>query len=467
MKLIIILVFLCNAMSALAEVNLAAIEESSGRGEAYKDGTKSLFNWKEIDPNEWLSIHRWIESREFKDKNPAWRLALRDASNVELVGRMIQCVGVCQNYRDSMPIMASARSEIKEGDEIQTSDNSSAWIFLIDGTLLRLSPKTSVSINEINISEKRTLTVIRLNQGHLHLENRLDGKFKTMNKSESDLIFYPLLINGANREYFARQEYNLLDNDQERGLYLLSKNKGYISQYIELNKQMDEENDYFKKNHEVFVYTPNVTLHGENVALELFYTPNQKTYLRYTDKLYGFEKNEKSNEGYLNAQLRGYNNREVTPVTIDKWYNVSKDGSRMNQSYGELVHLNMIKNFTRRIPTIHLSREIFLRKYSQMLLNNQSQQELITKFGYRLWPDKELKKREKYVYEYTRRLETTNLKSIEQVLPEGEDPNNSYYLYNIDLYYKAVEKMRSDSFNSIFKMNESDFYLWMIRNAKK
>src|SRR5690606_4233162 len=104
-------------------------------------------------------------------------------------------------------VYAQYRSRIHEGDEIVTDKNSMAWVMLIDGTLLRISPNSSISFNDVNLSKQQTQFFMRLNYGHVYIQPRFSGKFEAQDMAETDGAFLPLLEKTANREFYMIQEY--------------------------------------------------------------------------------------------------------------------------------------------------------------------------------------------------------------------------------------------------------------------
>ena len=116
----------------------------------YKGQERSLVQWRDLDPKIWLDYKAWEVERAYRDQNPQWRIELRDILLSELVGKVVSCIGTCKIYRGKVFVNASYRSKIYEGDEIQTTEDSYAWVFLMDGTLVRIAPKSSISFKEIN-----------------------------------------------------------------------------------------------------------------------------------------------------------------------------------------------------------------------------------------------------------------------------------------------------------------------------
>lgn len=141
-----------------------------------KGQTYSLIPWSTLDPEEWLSIHNWRDEREIKDKNPDWKVRLRDDRQLELVGKIIKCSGECPVYRGVDGVLGQHLTRLVEGDELQTGKDSVAWVYLMDGTLLRVGPSSSVAMQEINWAKGEVFYHISLNRGHAYWHPRESGE---------------------------------------------------------------------------------------------------------------------------------------------------------------------------------------------------------------------------------------------------------------------------------------------------
>jgi hypothetical protein len=160
----------------------------------YKNQNYSLIPWSELDPDNWLSIENLMKERSLKDSNPSWKTMLRDLSTSELVGKILQCRGSCHIYRGPKAVKVSHLSRILEGDEITTEKDSVAWIFLMDGTTVRLSPESSLTMMEINLGDGQTFFHARLNQGHLFWNSRIKENLTFDRDPETD-VYICFIIN--------------------------------------------------------------------------------------------------------------------------------------------------------------------------------------------------------------------------------------------------------------------------------
>lgn len=426
--------------------------------------------WKDLKEDEWLDINKWIAEREFKDSNPNWKDIVRNQQNREVIGRVIKCVGLCRNYRGVDAASAKHLTTLREGDEFLTEDNSYAWLLLIDGSLIRVSPKTSLILNEVNLSNTSNFIMLRLNEGIVHFQPRLNGKFLKKNLPETDTAFNPLLIREANREFHAINEFQALD-EKVRDLYLIKENPGADKQYELLNRFISE-NPYQKSTKVLFV-TPSYSLLSSNIVLDLNYNINGKSFFRYSENPKGFEAGENSRNKDIKLQLRGYNNDELNDISKNTWYEVNKDGSKFYSTDSYPRALDTVSAFTRRIPSILIGREVFMRKYFNDLIlkTNFDDEELLSEYNYRLWNVEskiELNQRVLFLLEWSRRVETSNLKNISKIFPifDVKSVNNSYFALALGRHFSYLKKLYNDNRKSILYMNKSEFYLWLLRNGK-
>ena len=105
-----------------------------------------------VDEKEWLSFKKWRENFEKREKFPPWERLKRERSLKERVGHIMDCRGECWLFRGLGKNKVQFRSTVREGDEIQTSKDSYLWLFLLDGTMVRVSPQSSITMREINIT---------------------------------------------------------------------------------------------------------------------------------------------------------------------------------------------------------------------------------------------------------------------------------------------------------------------------
>jgi hypothetical protein len=136
--------------------------------------------------------------------------------------------------------------------------------------------------------------------------------------------------------------------------------------------------------------------------------------------------------------------------------------------------LQVTELLTKRIKTIELAREIWVKSMTLPLFKEVADaKKLATREGYHLWGD-EIEKRLDFLQEYTRRIETTNLKSKENLLSRleaaGEKPNTElssiHYEYAINKYLNGLKSKYSGKKLMVREMNDLQYYVWILKNGK-
>ena len=459
----------CLADTVLHEGDWALPSESvdPDTQEYGREEFKDLTEWKKIDNAKWTSFGDWKKQRAAKDKLPSWRTLTRNAKSREIIARVIKCVGRCQYYRGLNVSTAQTLTTLREGDEFITAKDSQAWIVLMDGTIFRVSAKTSLTLNEVNLSLKQVSFLIRLNSGHVQFQSRLRGQFKTLNRPESDLVFSPLLVRQANREFYAINEYKKLSK-KEKFSYAVAANAGHAAQYLKLNDFLKSKDDVFsKRDSKVLLYTANLSLFTQNTHGSLFYSPRGKSVFKITNELENFTSGDNRVQR-ARIQKRGYEVSGLDNIIFNQWYEVDAKGENIDTLSLAPRYFEASRSFLNRIPMIQLAREVFLEKYSLGLFSTKGTKSLARDYGYRLWDNSkrpELFLREAYLKEYIRRTETTNLKSFEK-LSEILTPfefDRSYFQRAMNKHYKKIKDLHSLKNLKVRKLSHKKFYLWLLR----
>jgi len=434
----------------------------------YKGQANSLIDWKSLDPNEWLDISYWKLTREARDTYEDWKIRLRDSSHRETVGKIIQCLGQCISSRETGSTPITSGSKIIEGDEIVTEKDSAAWIYLVDGSIVRLSSESSFSIFEINIIKKKVFFNMRLNSGHLYFQHRRLGKYKTIDLAQTDLSMFPLLIKEANREHFMRSDHQLLD-DQNQMTYVLEENPGYVTQYKHLNKELKSNADRLMEwESEIFLFTPNASFILKNPIFHVFYEALSDTKIYLTDKIEEFEPSElEKRETKAMVSFRGYRNEKASELKLDQWYGIDSEGKTLSKVFDMDNKIKPINHFIKRIPSIHIAREIFLEKNSQFLFNDFDKEKLAINYGYRLWDaSKEHRPRLKFLISYVRRSETTNLRSMNKLFAKDlkiHGFDKRYYMRSVTDSIAALKSLRDYNREVVKELTEAEYYLWTLK----
>ena len=157
-----------------------------------------MTRWESLEPSDWLNFDYWKKASKLKDEVQKWETILQEKRLREIMGRVVECVGDCRLFRGRGFNSTNYRSSIREGDELITLGDSYAWIFLMDGTLVRVSPDTSVTFKEFNVGKKEFFVHIRVNSGNVVYMNRSRSPLKEVTDRETDQIFLPLEFYEAN-----------------------------------------------------------------------------------------------------------------------------------------------------------------------------------------------------------------------------------------------------------------------------
>ncbi len=439
-----IIIFLLS-FSIMAFLNIGKAEDAYFQG--YK---RSLIEWQELDHKKWLSFKKWKEKYEKREKFPPWERLKREMKLKERVGHVMDCRGVCFLYRGLGKNKIRFRSIVREGDEIQTKKDSYLWLFLMDGTMVRLSPKTSITMREINISPSEVFFHARINFGNVLWLSREGSLFNELKERETDALFHPHPLFEVLPKLKKKQ---INENDLFSYLEDFSPT---LNQYKRLNVEIKKNNSYFKsKRSMAFLVMPNGTLFGERLNVEMIVLLGGETFLkRRTFKQLGLKEKGVPESLLAEVFLRGYENKKGNLIEEGQWYEIDKSGESLKVlELMEYRKFLMGEFLTQRIPTILLGREAFLKRYSSFIFNKRlTSKQLALRYGYRLWRGwdsrkKEMKERVEYLKEYTRRVETTVLKESlklrkrfikrkEKVHPITYD--SRFYKKAMESYYKSL-----------------------------
>lgn len=403
-------------LSIVLPVNLARADEAV----VYKQQTRSLIDWKNINSDTWLDFDQWKNHTESIAKSPDWERKLRERTLVESVGTVLSCVGECRVYRGSGHHKALYRTKVLEGDEIETEAESYIWIVLIDGTMVRLSPQSSITFREVNLGKTKNFMQARFNHGNILWLARTPYKYKQTNLRETDSLFLPLDFYEANPETKQADIFGAENNDDI--LYDL------LVGTSEVPKQIDRLNGLIESNNQALNFKPttsllimgNGTIFGDNISVEAIVIPGKESHfkLRGLDQL-GVEPSEDSDYSYNRAEFyfRGYENSQSSSMPIGEWSTVDARG-RVMTSANETSLMHMGEFLTSKIFTLNVARELWLEREFSFAQNLRDPLGLATTEGYRLWEvqknasgQTDLSEREQWMLDFSRRIETSNLKT--------------------------------------------------------
>lgn len=429
----------------------------------FLDQTKSIINWQKLDAIDWLDLKEWKDERAFKDRYPHFETLKRLDNYSESIGRILECVGYCKLFRDSGYNKIGYMSEIKEGDEVITVADSYIWIFLYDGTLVRLSPKSSITFKEINVLDDKIFYHARVNLGNVLWQSRSQNEMEVQNKRQTDVIFYPLSLYGANP----------LTRDRNLSLeeYLFQENEILQAPYIQANELIVKNNEFKNKKSEVFLVLPNVNIFGENLTIDTYVGIGQSNYFKVRDDSSQYLKIEEQVSAPITFKynLRGFANTEIFEGKADSWFEIEPPARQISEIDPPREFL-LNEILTRRIPSIFVAREMMLEKYSRKLLVTNDENNLAKEFGFRKWTQQELDKRLSFLFDYMRRLETSNLviasryrKQVLEKYKQSEDEviKTDYYTLAYEKYIREGEISRENFY--IPKLNSQKKELWKRR----
>lgn len=430
---------------------LLAIHSWAEVSSEFMGQTKSIINWQKIEAAEWLDLKEWKDERAFKDRYPHFETLKRLDNYSESIGRVVECVGHCKLFRDTGFNNVGYMSQIKEGDEITTQVDSYIWIFLYDGTMVRLAPKSSITFKELNILEDKVFYHARVNLGNVLWLSRNREPLEVEKLRQTDVIFFPLSLYSANP---LTRDRNLSMDE-----YLFEDEQMLSEPYIHANKLISENNKFANKKSEVFLVLPNVNIHGEGLDIDTYVGIGQANYFKVRNK----------NQASFKYNLRGFANTEIFEGNSGSWYQVDPP-ARTASEIEPLREFLLNELMTKRIPSIIVAREIMLEKYSKELLVEKDENRLAKIYGLRKWTQGELSKRIDFLFEYMRRLETSNLviaqRYRQQVLEkykqsDDEVVRTEYFTLAYDKYIKDGEVNRENFF--VPKTNSEKKELWKKR----
>lgn len=418
----------------------------------FKKHHKSLIEWEKTDARRWLDLDAWIKSRDYKDKNKNWKVEKRIKTHKELVGTIVQCLGECKVYGKFGGSLGRFKTKIYEGDEVQTFEKSSAWIVLMDGSLIRLSAFSSIAFFEINFSKKESMVSYRLNRGHVFVSSRSKLFDYSTDLMQTDTAFFPLHYIEANQEYYMRREYVKL-NAQEQMKYALELNPGATLLQSRLNKLINENPQKRKTTH--LVVSANNTIIIRDGEFHLFYETRGEA---------NFYAQRAEN---IQLGLRGYTNEERSELEVKKYYKISKKGDSFDEDNSLIDNFSVIRYLVSRIPSIYMAREIELTDFYKVLKNEDVR--LGLDYNYFEWDDDKLKTHIDELVEYSRRIETTNLTVMEKYFKSSktEGFDTKYYQHTYSLQLANLSNKNYEELEKIKSLDKARYYLWVMENGKK
>ncbi|MBL6989742.1 MAG: hypothetical protein ISR65_08185 [Bacteriovoracaceae bacterium] len=386
----------------------------------YYGHERSLIDWKRINPEHWVDLVRWKKQRKFRDKTSSWALLNRDRLLREHVGRILECFGKCKIYSGQHYSLGQYRSLIRERDTVITDENSYAWIYLMDGTMVRLSPRSNVAFLEINFGSRETFLYVRITSGDVVWLSRQNHTLTPSDKKETDALFLPLSLDAAN---YKLPKVDIDVDNMGQSIWSMDAKTRNQNKYHVLNKFIAQNNyligDRVTRS---LLVTPNGTLYGTNLYMHLVVLPFGNLYYRSRPPgIYNLQHlvpgHSQYNQQSISFYKRGQGADGNTEIIDNSWHKVLTTGdSTVELSENENKRLAHSEFLTRRIPTILTGRELMLKRYSLgMLKIGVTTQSLAELAGYRMWQIdhinkfNEITQRTNFLLTHTDNVETQRL----------------------------------------------------------
>ena len=431
-----------------------------------RDADQSLISWKNMNTEEWLNARLWIQERDQRDLDPLWRVKPRLKAIPEQVGKVISCIGTCTLRRGLGLNRIRYLSRVVEGDEIVTQADSYVWLMLTDGTLVRVAPESSLAIMEMNVSTKKFFFHARLNHGFVYWKPRDGREMVVSDLTETDRLFLPVLDLEANLEWFQRNLYQKA-SEQEKfnmtsGLSIL----GQKQMYEHVNALIRENNAFHTLDHEALLVSPNASVLSINRELTMFYNPRGSSYLLSKSKA-EFDTGPGRERNTASVYFRGFTNTESVSPETEQWREMNPAGTALTVMENVPPLLAASEILTKRIPTLLHIREKWLAQTKGLWGNLDSAEKMATNWGVRLWGE-ELDKRLEYLQEYTRRVETSNLRSLERFVKQpGPEFDGRFFSRALDAYFGGIKRRYSHGNTSVLDMIPLHYHGWVLINARQ
>lgn len=440
----------------------------------YKNQNISTIHWDDVREDTWLDLTSWKRELEWREKVGNWKLYYQEIKLVEPVGHLLECIGTCTVHRgvqkeEFSPVF---RSKLFERDEFETSDSSYAYIYMLDGTMLRLSPNTSISINEFNINPAGSFLYIRVNYGQILSIPRVQQEFTPRKLRETDIIFYPLSFYQAHLDVMEKGPFS---EDKLYNYTLLKKR--YEKKYNHLNELIGKNKIEFPTYKSTVLFaTANGNFLASNSVLDLIVLENAEAYVRHRtgEGVYYDQSPEQSEALFYSREEKGVTATES--LTTNQWYTIDIETSSLAEYPEGNRKFYMPSLVTKRMPSIFIARELFMQQYSKFLFEKElTKRTLAVDYSFRLWDkwdsDGDSDKRLNFLIAYSRKIEAKNhyeKKKLFKILESREEKayvgnyDESYYSDALRLYLFS-QKKRSRTFDlKTGILNSTRKHYWKI-----
>lgn len=330
-----------------------------------------------------LSFETWNKRLDDIEMGALNEISRKDYFNKKLiVGEIIASIGDVRLNREGGRIDGNAKF-IYEGDIIETRISGSCWIALLDGTLFRLSPETSISISEVIFNASFFQSFVRVNKGEIFAINRSRVGENKNNGRFLDLIFLsvlePELIEQALR-YF---DETLFSTKKIKFRDLLNYLKIYTNDF--------KFEDWKLKAGHIF-YNENMLVNIESGSTHIF-VDEFDSYIKVSGS-----GDKATKPKYTTVAYDGVS----SDLDFGKWYRF-KSGTPEENDYMNDKEFS-IKMVTSNLSPFYFLRERFMNKYSYYINNSEI---FPTIKNFSNYKGEKFQKRVDFVLDYFKKSETT------------------------------------------------------------
>ena len=332
---------------------------------------------------EQISLSHWQRRLDDLDRGAHQDISRRDYFKKKLVvGKIIASIGDLRVNREGGKVKGDVKF-IYQGDIIETKLTGSCWVTFLDGTMLRLSPDSSISISEIIFNSNSFEAFIRVNKGEVFGINRFkDDSFLSKGRF-LDLsflsIFKPDLVERV-LAYFSETIYT----ENKMAFSKILKLMGlYTNDFRFENWKLDSSFSFYNEN--MFVTISSSKAH--------FFVGDSASYLKVTQSI----ENAPAPK-YTPVKYDG----EQENLKPDKWYRfLAGEPSESDYMIDKEYPMKMLVS---NITPFYLLRESFMNKYSYYISNLKSFPTIQNFSNFR---GDQYKKRRLFVSDFLKKSETT------------------------------------------------------------
>lgn len=359
-----------------------------------------------------------------------------DEKNILNIGQIIIVKGNALVHRGKGNLKVKKGTLFKSGDLIETLDNGHLWLGLIDGTVIRIGPKSIYSLEFFEKSNEQLILFHRINNGNVHFLSRLNKSASPSSIIETDRIFYPFFNvlefakflefsnqNNFNSEKIHKEKFKFLN-------YLLKINDGF--------------NRGVKVGH--VINTPFLIFDTENIEGEFLVDWHGRDFVKLMDHS-------------ENLKIYKKNIKDLEEIKISEkniWWEASLDDFKINNDsnlawYGDFV----IKD----IPSIRIIVELLIMDEGISFFSKMNNVKLWDKHQL---SEKKLNDRKNYLINYLNKQGASFLNERDTFVRTNKyEDEISLKTYLIDYY------QYSSYFNRLFSELDIEFKISDSRNLLK